>query len=109
MEGQRRDCSSSWVLQLHLALLDIFQVVDDDSAQTCADRDGTSVQAEGDRGHELASRESHLLLGALVAGAVLVDVDLLDLFANGDVVEVDPVVEAARSEQQVVDLRERNS
>ena len=48
-------------------------------------------------------------MGALIGGAILIDIDLLNLFALSDIVEVDTAILTAATQKQVIHLREANT
>ena len=82
-------------MNLVFAPLNILQIVDHDTSEAGSDCDRTPVNTKSDLGQVLALGQSDLLVWARIGRAVLIYVNLLDLFALRNIVKIHSAIVAA--------------
>jgi hypothetical protein len=87
-----------------LALLHVLEVIGDYPSLVSAKSHRAAISAEGYVRKVLPFGEGDLLVGRGIGGTILIDVDLLHLFALHNIVKVNTAIGATRTKQEVVDL-----
>lgn len=109
LKCQTRNALACRILDLVFAPLDILQVVDHDTSEARSNCDRAPIDAKCDLCQVLTFGQSDLLIWARICWAILIYVNLLDLFALCNIVKVHLAVVATWREKEVVYLGKSNA